>query len=212
MCCTCGMLDGGLNATRTFTGAPVDRPASAPSGCSPSKTGSSAEPPHGLLWSLPCIVWTANPWPNSTPRAAGMAIMARASAGSSPSNHGSPSPMGSPTMARSTLEPMEFRCFLVVSISSAMLFAASGSRHRSASQVSLAQRGGQRSVDCASTSPTAPRWASMPMPRFSSHGRRTAATATKGAVIRALDVPPPRRSASPLVRFIMTMSWCPGRG
>ena len=164
------MLDSGLNATRTFTGAPVDRPASARRAARRANR-SSAEPPHGLLWSLPCIVGrrirgrirhhVRLGWPSW-----------RGRVGSSPSNHGSPSPMGSPTMARSTLEPMEFRCFLVVSISSAMLLQPR-SRHRSASQVSLAQRGGQRSVDCASTSPTAPRWASMPMPRFSSHGRRT---------------------------------------
>ena len=90
---------------------------------------------------------------------------------------------------------MESRSLRVVSTKSAIFAAATGSRHRSALQVSLAHRSGQAFSGADSIFPTH---------RALQHQRRErkamgaeGATATNGAVMRALEVPPPRRSASP---------------
>jgi hypothetical protein len=56
-----------------------------------------------------------------------MAIIPLANAGSIPSNHGSPTPIGNPSINNSTDEPIESRSRLIFSNNSDILTTASGS-------------------------------------------------------------------------------------
>ena len=79
------------------------------------------------LFSEPLILDASVPLENSIALAPGIAMSALARDGSSPSNHGSPTPMGSPRINNSTTEPIESFSLRIFLIDSPILTAASGS-------------------------------------------------------------------------------------
>ncbi len=196
------MLEGGLSVNRRTRSAPEVSPPKAPSPTSECNSGPPTPWRQAPWCSEPRMRKARTPWPNSSARAPGTAIMARARAGSTPSNHGSPIPMGSPDTMRSTREPMLSRSERVASTRARIAEAASASwqrRSRSAKDAPCTGSG-------ASTSPIAPTCAVIRTPIPSSNGLMIAAAATSGAVRRADEEPPPRRSACPLLRSVIGRS------
>ena len=130
MNCLRGRLLGGLKWILTQIGEPVERPPNEPSATAsddPSRIGPSGPGSHASLCSLPLIVEDLVPWENSIALAPGIAISALAKEGSIPSNQGSPTPMGSPSINSSTTDPMVSLSFLTNSISCDIDLAASAS-------------------------------------------------------------------------------------
>ena len=147
--------------------------------------------PSGVIssrFSVPRISTTRNPAPISTPLTALMLIRARARSASRRSNTGSPSPGGTPLATTSIRAPMESPDFLSASMKRAISSAAAGS----------GQKNGLRSTSSQSNAagrigPSCARW---PRTRMPARSRRyffaTAPAATRIAVSRAEERPPPR--------------------
>ena len=158
------------------------------------------------MCSEPCMVTDSRPRPNSTPRAPGIAINPRASAGSNPSNQGSPTPKGKLETRASTVDPILSPSFRSDLTRLSMDSAASTSLQFKIVQASPS---GSRS----NSADIEPIWLQCASTVTSPNASRTIEpAATSPRVSRPEWVPPPRGSAAPPVRVASGKSACPGRG
>ena len=106
--------------------------------------------------------------------APGIAIRPLAKAGSMPSNHGSPTPIGSPSINNSTVDPIESRSFLTLSSNSDILETDSESLQFNLDISVPSFKGDSLSKSnngLAEISPTLDRWAVQDQPAESSKVR-----------------------------------------
>ena len=153
---------------------------------------------------MPRRVAQPNPTPYSTPSTAGRLNSALPRSAFSLSKTGSPSPAGTPEATISATPPIEFRSPRTRSISATIRAAAAASGQRT----TLGRPSGRRSTwsgataagsgTRATTSPTCRTYPTTRPPNRSAISFfATAPAATRTAVSRALDRPPPRWSRNP---------------
>ena len=183
----------GFTANRATTGCPVEMPPSTP----PARLEPNATRPSAIViasaFSSPVDAAAAKPAPISTPFTALMPISAAARSASSLPYNGAPSPGGTPTASSAITAPIEEPALRTRSRQSSHTgtMAASGQLNGLHPTSSQSQRAG--STPCGPSCASAPR---MRTPGPSTR-RATAPAATRVAVSRADDRPPPRGSRSP---------------
>jgi len=183
----------GLKATRATMGMPLLKPPETPPALLVSVTNFLPLRLKRSLCSEPCMAAAANPAPNSTPRAAGMAKKALDSSPSSVSKTGSPSPPGTLKASTSTVPPMLSARFCTSFISCSIPAAAALSAHLTG-LLYIFSRVISAGWGVAFMSPICTVWAVISMPDRDSSLRAMAPAMTKPAVIRPENLPPPRKS------------------